>query len=477
MLLGVLIALPTLARDFEYTYAGQTITYTVLDEEAKTCKTKFGWYEPGNSVIGNLILPSTVSDGNNEYTLTNISEFSFYKCSGLTSITLPNSVSYIGLCAFSGCTGLTSVIIPKSATYVDASAFYGCNGLKKVAYPNTLDNPFPKGIIAIDYYPEVDIIEDGWIYSPYKSSILFAPLSLKGEFIIPSSITEIGDGAFAGCDKLTSVIIPNSIIEIGLDAFEGCIGLKKYAFPNTFESPFYNNGFGILYDPETAIIEDGWIYGPNKSSILFAPLSLKGEFVIPNSITEIGDGAFVRCDKLTSITIPNSVTNIQEYAFHECSGLTSVTIPNSVMEIGESALDSCTSLTSITIPNSVTFIGYKAFYNCPNLTSVTYLAEEPLACYSNIFSEKVYKNATLNYLQSAVYKIASTQPWRSFQHRIGHDANFNDDYSEITEILNSEDCEEAVYDMHGIKIGDSTNGLPKGIYIVKTPIKTTKIAI
>jgi len=89
------------------------------------------------------------------------------------------------------------------------------------------------------------------------------------------------------------------------------------------------------------------------------------------SVTSIGDGAFVDCTGLTSITIPNSVTSIGWLAFYGCSGLTSVTIPNSVTSIGESAFSSCYSLTSITIPNSVTSIGDHAFDGCIGLTSVT----------------------------------------------------------------------------------------------------------
>ncbi len=92
---------------------------------------------------------------------------------------------------------------------------------------------------------------------------------------------------------------------------------------------------------------------------------------IPNSVTSIGQTAFMDCSGLTSITIPNSVTSIGGYAFCGCSGLTSITIPNSVTSIVESAFQNCTSLTSITIPNSVTSIGNIAFLNCSGLTSVT----------------------------------------------------------------------------------------------------------
>jgi len=105
------------------------------------------------------------------------------------------------------------------------------------------------------------------------------------------------------------------------------------------------------------------------------------EVYIPNSVTEIDQGAFSSNTGLTSVTIPNSVTSIGYSAFWRCTGLTSVTIGNSVKSIGERAFEDCTGLTSITIPDSVTEIGRGAFVGCENLTAtykgVTYsVAEE-----------------------------------------------------------------------------------------------------
>ena len=105
----MLMALPSFARDFEYTYEGQTLTYTVIDEEARTCKTKEGSYfgDYGNFVEGDLIIPEIVKDGENEYSVISIGEYAFYGCSGLASVTIPESVTSIGNYAFYGCSSLT----------------------------------------------------------------------------------------------------------------------------------------------------------------------------------------------------------------------------------------------------------------------------------------------------------------------------------------------------------------------------------
>ena len=133
---------------------------------------------------------------------------------------------------------------------------------------------------------------------------------------------------------------------------------------------------------------------------------------IPNSVTSIGEYAFLGCSGLTSVTIPNSVTSIGGAAFYDCSGLTSVTIPNSVTSIGGGAFRGCSGLTSVTIPNSVTSIGDKAFWNCP-LTRIYSYAEYPPSCGTDVFSV-VKKNCNLYVLPESVDIYNISQDWKEF---------------------------------------------------------------
>ena len=140
---------------------------------------------------------------------------------------------------------------------------------------------------------------------------------------------------------------------------------------------------GIYYyitsskEPLTVSLISNWV-GPGTYQSYYSECT--GEFVIPESVTydgknysvtSIGEGAFLGCSGLTSITIPNSVTSIGEVAFGACSGLTSINIPNSVTFIGYDAFGACSGLTSVTIPNSITSIGEYAFSDCSGLTSIT----------------------------------------------------------------------------------------------------------
>ncbi|MDE6654752.1 MAG: hypothetical protein K2K37_10240, partial [Muribaculaceae bacterium] len=87
--MGFIVIFPMFARNFEYTYEGQTLTYTVISEEDRTCMTKEGdGWSPGNNVSGNLIVPDVVLDGDTEYSVTEIGSFAFVECKGLVSVTI-----------------------------------------------------------------------------------------------------------------------------------------------------------------------------------------------------------------------------------------------------------------------------------------------------------------------------------------------------------------------------------------------------
>jgi hypothetical protein len=340
--------------------------------------------------ITNLVIPNSV---------TSIGRHAFYGCSGLTSVTIPNSVTSIGVAAFAECSGLTSVTIPNSVTHIGSSAFGGCSKLESVKVPVTdyaafCNNTIIKQIRGIYISVPITLIDEN------ENEIK--------EYIIPNSVTSIGDYAFYNCSGLTSVTIPNGVTSIGDYAFYNCSGLTSVTIPNSVTSIDYwtfdgCSGLKSIKVPVTdyAAFCNNTIMGLIRSNIFSKPITLIDvdgneikEYIIPNSVTSIGDYAFYNCSGLTSVTIPNSVTSIGGSAFSGCSGLTSVTIPdgvtsidvwafngcsglisvaipNSVTTIMDYAFQGCSGLTSVTIPNSVTSIGYSAFENCSGLTSVT----------------------------------------------------------------------------------------------------------
>ena len=209
--------------------------------------------------------------------------------------------------------------------------------------------------ILTDKTNEVEVTfrgSDFYSYNEYMGSVTIPETVTSNGTTY--SVTRIGEDAFAGCSRLTSITIPNSVTSIGDGAFYHCKDLTSIIVEDA-------NSKYDSRDNCNAIIE-------TATNTLIAGCQ---NTIILNSVTRIGDGAFARCSSLTSVTIPNSVTSIGNGAFAECSSLTSVTIGNSVTTIEYAAFMSCDALTSITIPNSVTSIGEYAFYECSKLTLVT----------------------------------------------------------------------------------------------------------
>ena len=169
--------------------------------------------------------------------------------------------------------------------------------------------------------------------------------------IIPNSVTSIGAEAFYNCTGLTRVTIPDSVTSIGNSAFRYCTGLTSVTVD--------------VNNPNYSSDEYGVLFNKDKTELIQYPIGNKRtEYIIPDSVTSIGNYAFYYCKGLTSVTIGNGVKRIDNQAFVMCSGLTSITIPDSVTSIGDSAFYYCTRLTSVTIPDSVTSIGDSAFCNC-----------------------------------------------------------------------------------------------------------------
>ena len=294
----------------------------------------------------------------------------FQNCSGLTSITIPNSVTTIEFGTFSGCRVLSSISIPNFLTSIDDHAFSDCIGLTSI--------------------------------------------------FIPNSVTSIGGWAFSNCSGLISIVIPNSVFNIGDNAFKGCSGLTDPIIVNNMFALFPKSFKGAYSIPSniTKIIGGA-----------FAGCSKLTSVTIPNSVKSIGESAFFGCNELTSISIPNSVTNIGNYAFLNCNHIKTISINSSAnpdidcekleeLYVGDDVTIvqnyfNYDRLRKVVLGKKVSQIRAEAFSDA-NIQEFTITGEEPPYCYPNIFGTKDLSKATLYVPADKVTYYQTTEPWSKF---------------------------------------------------------------
>ena len=344
--------------------------------------------------------------------MTSIGVNAFYDCTGLTSVTIPNSVTNIKSSVFYGCSGLTSVTIGSSVTAIDSQAFLGCSGLTSVTIPNSVTS------IGSSAFSDCSGLTNVTIGNSVTSigSSAFSDCSFLTNVSIPNSVTSIHENAFSGCTGLTSMVIPNSVTSIGSYAFRNCSGLTSVIIGNS-EIHINGSAFYGCSGLTSIVVESGNTKYDSRNNCNAIIEKAKNSLIagckktiIPNSVTNIDSQAFLGCSGLTCIMIPNSVTSIGQSAFRGCSGLTNVTIPNSVTSISGSAFSGCSGLTSITIPNSVTSIGNSAFNGCNGLTSVICCATNPPSLGSSFDDYTI----PLYVPKGSVLKYKAAENWRNF---------------------------------------------------------------
>ena len=313
------------------------------------------------------------------------------ECTKLKKVTIPNSIRFIGNCAFYGCTSLESLVIPESVKTIGDSAFMKCSILKDIQFLAGRDSiSFGKRVIR-----NCDALQTMTLFDTTPPVLL-----------TNSSFT---DGQYAN----VKILVPPSALE----AYQSHAKWSKFANIIPLAYSFQENG--IFYE----------IKNDNEVSVSYDNSTLNiytGHVAIPESVTHdgityqvtsIGLDAFKGCTSLTSVSIPNTVTVIEEHAFSGCNSLTQLNIPSSLNLIDSEAFKDCSNLKEITFSadSTVLTINDGAFEGCDALLKITCLAYNPPILSSNTgFTDKQFANVKIIVPRTALETYQADANWSKF---------------------------------------------------------------
>jgi hypothetical protein len=335
---------------------GQVFSYSTNNGTV----TIWGYAGPGGAVT----IPSTIAG----LPVTAIADRVFLNFTKLTSVTLAETVTGLGEWEFAGCTGLTNITLPNSLTNLGGSCFAGCINLQSATLSTSLSS---------------------------LSSGAFDSCTKLASIAIPNSITNIASGAFQGCTGLTNVTFGNGILSIGPYTFWNCSSLTNAIIPAGTKSidltafADCTNLSALNVDAlNTAYASvDGVLLDKSQTAVLLCPQGKTGNYIMPNSITNIGQMSFYHCSQLTNVVFGNSVATIEAHAFEGCVGLTRLVLPDSLTTIQDGVVgkidtsgvfDGCTGLSNVTFGKGLTYLGVGAFFYCTNLVGVYFHGDAPV---------------------------------------------------------------------------------------------------
>lgn len=405
----------------------EPLTYKVVSGVEHTLSVTFPSDESEYS--GVTAIPAHVEYEGEQYTVVEVGYLSFSEVKGITSITIPETVTTIAGAAFWE-SSLSEITIPSSVTTIGESAFENTN-LTEIVIPESV---LSLGDDVLSLCASLESVTLNNNPTAIPARMVSGCTSLTG-MTIPATVTKIGEFAFSECAALEDISLPSGVTEIGRFAFAYTPELKLLPLPETVTSV----GHGVFY----------------QSGIEEASL--------PEAITVIPDGMYQCCASLREFEISNTVTEIEQEAFYWCFALDKITFGENVATIGNKA-----------------FMGDKA------LTSVTSLNTEPPV--GAAFDSEVYENAILYVPNAALEAYKAADGWKEFNNIIGIGSGVDEIGQEAAfsvtatdggvEIVSDKAVE--IFDAAGVKVYSGAAGtitLPGGFYVIVSGAETVKVVL
>jgi hypothetical protein len=380
----LLAAARPMGAQAQFTYTTNNGTITIVQ-----------YTGPGGAVV--------IPDMINGLEVTTVGTFAFFQANTMGSLTFGTNVTTIQLNAVFQCPALTTVIIPQSVTNIGDGPFVDCKGLTTISltgsnayyvvtngalynksrsylieYPggvgggytisdivtNTGEAFVGNSLTSITVNPANAIYAstNGVLFDKNFTQLIAYPGAAAGSYTVPNKVSTVLSASFEFATGVTSVTMGTNVTNIGYAAFYDCSALTSITVNPS--NAFYTTTNGVLYDK-------------TKTILIQYPSGLPGTYVIPNTVSNISDGAFGDAFGLTSVAIPDGVTNIGFEAFYSCTNLGSVTLGPNIRTIQQAAFIYCQALRNIIFPPSVTNLGFEAFAGCQTLTNACFEGNEP----------------------------------------------------------------------------------------------------
>lgn len=324
LLLLFVSILPSLAQDTPVVFSSGEWDY--VENNAGITLTVYR----GNET--HLEIPSEL-DGK---TVSQLGKDLFLNNMSLESVVIPDTVTQMGANLFNGCAALKDVVLPKKITSLPTGAFRYCISLEHITIPFT--------VTSIGAFAFSDCIQ------------------LQDIMLL--SVTSVGESAFDNCMQLSDVIVSGKLISVNGRAFRDTPWLDA----QTDEFVFMGKDVLVKYNGTAAEVEIP--YGTTMISNAFEENYSVESVYIPETVTTIGQYAFMNALNLTRVNIPEFITSIQVSAFNGCRNLTEIQFPYDLKTLADNSFRGCESLQSVIIPGGVTTLGSNVFGSCPSLTDV-----------------------------------------------------------------------------------------------------------
>ena len=253
---------------------------------------------------------------------------------------------------FSDCVNLEKIVFKSKSISIKGEVFDNCESIKEIMYPEGAQFDLPdKNTFKDTQYVKSsknDYVLLGNVLLRYKGN----QKKIKD---IPENVTQIADGAFDNCKKVTSIRIPSNIETLYDGVLRGCSNLEEITVDEG--NMHYASADGILYDSK-------------KTTLVFCPRTRRGRVDIPKGVKSIEETAFADCKYVTEVLLPKGLETMGESVFENCAGLEEINIPEGVMEIGDECFNGCSNLKRITLPASLETISGWMLCGAPGLNEI-----------------------------------------------------------------------------------------------------------